>query len=567
MSPSFSRRQHLQHLLGVGGLVLVRPFPRSGDTEPDDTAVDTTASEGTSSGTTTEGTATGGTATEGTATSGALPTITPIDGPLSSINGDFDPAGHIRFGYTIGPSQGLDPHRTSLAQDTVWFAPIYDPLIIELPNGTLVGGLAEDWAFNDDGTVLTLHLREGVICHDGEQVTAELVKQNIERAQTIEGSAVAPLLAVITSADVVDDLTVELQLSGQAATLPRILADRPGMIISPTGIADDDLANNPSGTGMYRVTEWRPGDRAVMARHEDYWNPEWPALAGLEIVLMADSATRLNALQSGQLDLVLLEPTQFDTIVGDDGYSSQAFNTVSVTYLQPNRTRSHLDDVRVRQAVMYGVDRQAIVDAVVLGYGNASPQWYDPGFEDGYVAELDDMYPYDPEKARSLIEEAGLTGEVSIEFLVPNLPSNQAIAQIAQAQLAEAGITVTFRDVDASATAATFYNDKLGDVVVGTTPGRTDPAMLAQLFVTETANSNPGGHTVPEVTAAYEAALQPLPVEERRPLLHELMTVMVEEAMVMNLFHPQALLSGSNIGGFHWSFRGQPDFRGAGVYA
>jgi peptide/nickel transport system substrate-binding protein len=491
------------------------------------------------------------------------------EGDLSDVTGEFDPAGTLRFGYTIGPSQGLDPHKTSLAQDTVWLAPIYDPLIIEMPDSTLVPGLATAWEFVDDDTVLELTLREGVTFHDGGQFDADVVKANIERAKTIEGSAVAPLLAVVESVDVVDDVTVRLNLSGPAVTLPRILADRPGMMISPDGLDDPDLGNNPAGAGMYRVTEYRQGDRAVMTRFEDYWNPEWNLLGGLEIVQMGDSATRLNAVQSGELELALLDPTQYDAADRAGTLDTQEFQTASVTYLQPNRTRAHMDDVRVRQALMYGIDREAIVEAVLLGYANPSPQWYGSAFEVGHIPELDDMYPYDPDKARALLEEAGLTDQVSIEFLVPTLPINEQIAQIAQAQYAEIGVTVTFRSVEATQTASTFYTDLLGDIVVGTTPGRTDPAMYMQLFFTEEAHSNPGKHTIPAVTEAYQAALEVLPDEEREPLLEDLMRVVVEEAGVINLYQGLTLLAGTDemIGGFHWSLRGQPDFRGVGVAA
>ena len=104
-------------------------------------------------------------------------------------------------------------------------------------------------------------------------------------------------------------------------------------------------------------------------------------------------------------------------------------------------------------------------------------------------------------------------------------------------------------------------------MVVGTTPGRTDPAMFAQLFYTD-ANSNPDGHLIPEVTAAYEAALEPLPDEERAPLLQELMTQTVEQAGNVVLVHPKTLLAGDEeVAGFHWSLRGQPDFRGTGMRA
>ena len=154
-------------------------------------------------------------------------------------------------------------------------------------DSTLVPGLAIEWEWVDDDTALQLALREGVTFHDGTPFDATSVKTNIDRAKTVEGSAVAPLLGVVESVEVVDPLTVKLHVNGPAATLPRILADRPGMMISPAAIDDPNLPEHPVGAGMYRVQEYRSGDRAIMVPFEDYWNPEWVKLGQLEIVAQA----------------------------------------------------------------------------------------------------------------------------------------------------------------------------------------------------------------------------------------------------------------------------------------
>ncbi len=489
------------------------------------------------------------------------------DGELSTTAPEVDPEGSIRFGYALSPSQGLDPHKTSLSQDTVWLAPIYDPLVIEMPDGSLVPGLATEWEFVDDNLGLQLSLREGVTFSDGEPFDADAVKINIERAKTVEGSAVAPLLASIDTVEIIDPLTVKLVLNTPAATLPRLLADRPGMMISPAAIDDPDLPNNPVGAGMYKVEEYRPGDRAVMVPFEDYWNPDWVKLARLEIVAQAEPLTRLNGLRSGQLDLALLDGQTFED-AQSAGLATEEFFTTTNQYLQFNRTRSEFGNVLVRQAMNYAIDRQALVDVANNGYGHPSSQFYSPDVEIGYVEGLDDYYPYDPEKARELLAEAGLADGFSFDMLVPSLTASQAVAQIAQAQFAEVGITANFIPVDASATASTFYTDKIGDMVVGTTPGRTDPSMVVQLFFTAEAHSNPGGHLIPEITELYEESLVPRPDEERGPILKEMMTEVVKQAGNIMWAQPTTLLGGiERISGFHWSLRGQPDFRGVGVAA
>ncbi len=196
------------------------PTPRRADsTAPTDTAD--------SAGTTP------GTSDAGPATTEAAGDPLGGDGELSTTAPEVDPDGSIRFGYTLSPSQGLDPHKTSLSQDTVWLAPIYDPLIIEMPDASLVPGLATEWEFVDDNMALQLTLREGVTFQDGTPFDADAVKINIERAKTVEGSAVAPLLSAVDSVEVIDPLTAKLhpqQPGRHAAAHPRRSA------------RDDDLA-------------------------------------------------------------------------------------------------------------------------------------------------------------------------------------------------------------------------------------------------------------------------------------------------------------------------------------
>ena len=260
-----------------------------------------------------------------------------------------------------------------------------------------------------------------------------------------------------------------------------------------------------------------------------------------------------------------MDPSTFEEAQRSE-LSTEEFFTTSSTYLHMNRTRSEFGNQLVRQALNHAIDRDAILNAVLLGYGHASSQYYAAGFPAGYVEGMDDRYPYDPDKARELLAEAGLADGFSFDLLVPNLVTSQGIAQIVQSQLAEIGVEVNFIPVDASQTASTFFNDKIGDMVVGGSPGRTDPAQLVQLFFHKDANSNPGGHTIPEVDALYEEALIPRPDDERLPILQDLMTAVIESAGEIWLIQPTTLLAGTDeIAGFRWSLRGQPDFRGTGI--
>lgn len=479
----------------------------------------------------------------------------------------FDTEATVRFGYPIGTSQGLDPHRSSQSMDLTFLGPLYDPLIVEMPDGELVPGLATAWEFDDAGEVLTLSLRDGVTFHDGATFDADVVKQNLERAKTVEGSAIAPLLEVVESVEVVDPLTVELHLSGPAATLPRVLADRPGMMISPDALDDEDLANNPVGTGMFELVEYRPGDRVLYERYDDYWNPDDVHVAGLEIIVQGDGVARFNAIQNAETDITVLEPSQFADAEESD-LTTVEFDTTGVDLLLMNRTRSEFGDVRVRQAMNHAVDRAAIAETLFFGYANPTEQFYAETYPSGHVAEMEGRYPYDPDLARELLDEAGLGDGFTFELLIPTGTHFEQVAEVMQAQFAEVGITVDLRVVEPTQVANIFFTDQQGDAALGTYPGRTDPAMTAEIYFTAHVHSNPGAHVLDGLDAAWRAALEPLPDKEREERLHELMEIIVEEAGAVVLVQGQALVATQpNVTGFHWSMRGQPDFRGVAVTA
>ena len=138
--------------------------------------------------------------------------------------------------------------------------------------------------------------------HDGTPFDAEAVKGNIERAKTVEGSAVASELEVVSTVEVVDPLTVRLTLSGPAAQLPLVLSDRAGMMISPAAFDDPNLDQAPVGAGMFTVSEYRPNDRIIYERYDGYWDPDAVRCATFDYTIAGDPVTRLNAIRTGQVD-------------------------------------------------------------------------------------------------------------------------------------------------------------------------------------------------------------------------------------------------------------------------
>lgn len=293
-------------------------------------------------------------------------------------DGNIDPNGSIQYGYNTSLSS-FDPAKATLSQDNVWLFPVYDRLVHEQADGQSVPGLATEWEYSEDGLSLTMQLREGVTFHDGEAFDAEAVKANIERGQTLPDSIVQSDLSVIESIEVLGTHEVQFNLTGQAPQLVAIVSDRGGAMVSPAAFDNEDLGLAPVGAGMFTVSEYVPGGSATYEQYEGYWDTDAQQLAELEIVLVEDPNAQVNALKSGELDWTGVRTTDVPDFEADANFELELFTNLGYQYLMLNRGREGLDDVRVRQAINYALDREAF--NMILGGGLSVPctQVFPPG--------------------------------------------------------------------------------------------------------------------------------------------------------------------------------------------
>jgi peptide/nickel transport system substrate-binding protein len=500
-------------------------------------------------------------------------TGTPSAGSTAATEpGDADDVGEpgsrgtLRYGYYIALST-FDPHRANGSNDNAWLFPVYDRLVHLTPNADPEPGLAESWEFAEDGSYLEMRLREGVTFHDGEPFDAEAVRANIVRAQTLEGSAVVSLVDHITEVEVVDDHTVRLHTAYPDASLPLVLSDRPGAMISPAAF-ESNLDAQPVGAGMYRVTEYREGDTAVYEAYEDYWDPSAVGLDQLVITTYIDTTTRLNALRSGQLDAAEIDPVQVAdaeaaglnlTIAPDLSFSLLQFNS---------RNRPELADERVRRAINHAIDRETIVEAVLQGYGEPAVQ----PFPSGYFAHDPDvpadLYAYDMDEARRLLEEAGYADGFAFEVVTTSTPQRVQVSEIIQASLAELGIDVTVRQI---ADAGTFldhvYGQQQGDAWMLAWGGRPDPSTtVAGLYGADSFN-NPSGLTTPRVTELLQQSLTEFDPERRTDVLQKLSAEVATSALdVVVLFFPEKIVASTDdVRDIAVWQAGRPEFRGVSM--
>jgi len=356
----------------------------------------------------------------------------------------------------------LDPARPSDNESVEVVEQIYDKLLRNDPGSNeIVPALATRYEVSKNGREWTFYLRHGVKFHDGTRFDADAVVFSIERQRDPRHPYHRPGLFSywenayrnVEKVEKIDDFTVRITIERSYAPFAANLAMFPVAIVSPTAVAKwgDDFENHPVGTGPFRFESWTKGDRIVLERNPDYWDQ--PAkIERLVFQVLPDPRQRLVALESGAIDIayaILPEELQFVEL--HPALELHRVPANNVAYLAMNtgggEKRPPFDDVRVRQAVNYAVNKDPIVKLVYQGSGIPAEgplpptQW-------GYHRP-DIRYPYDPDKARQLLAAAAADGAFDPEKVYslylpstprPYLPAPERIARVLQANLAEVGI-------------------------------------------------------------------------------------------------------------------------------
>ncbi|WP_125099947.1 ABC transporter substrate-binding protein [Leucobacter chromiireducens] len=316
---------------------------------------------------------------------------------------------------------------------------VYEGLVQLDQAGEIQPLLATSWEISDDRKTYTFTLEEGVTFSNGDAFTADDVKFSFDRVKTDWVSSLKAKMDVVESVEVISDTEVAVHLSKPSNAWLFSLATPVGAIFSSDGVAD--LANAPVGTGPYAVETFTANDKIVLDTRDDYWG-DAPAVESVTLKYFADATATTNALRTGDIDAIvnLQAPELLDTFESDDKYTVTTGTSSGEISLSLNNKAAPFDDVRVRQAVLYALDKQAIIDTAWNGYGSLVATYATP--TDPYYEDLNDRYPYDPEKAKELLKEAGQEN-LSITYTVPTRPYAQAVSEIVVSQLKDVGITAT----------------------------------------------------------------------------------------------------------------------------
>jgi peptide/nickel transport system substrate-binding protein len=454
----------------------------------------------------------------------------------------------LRIGLAEDPDI-LDPTMARTYVGRIVFASICDKLFDIDSDLNIVPQLALDHEISDDGLTVTIRLREGVVYHDGEPMDAEAVKYSLDRHRTMSGSFRRAELAVVDSVEVVDDQTVQLNLSAPFAPLVAALTDRSGMMVSPKAAEElgEDFGTRPVCAGPYRFVERVPQDRIVVDRFEDYWNAENVHIDRIVYQPMEDSTVRLANLQAGDLDLIERAlATDIPSIRADDnldlaliielGYQGITIN-VNNGPASDNPLGNHPE---VRQAFSLSLDREAINQVVFNGEFLPGNQWVSP--ENPWYQEDFPVPQRDVELARELIAEAGVETPITIDFMVNNNPEERQLAEVMQAMAAEAGFDLQLRVVE-FATGLSEAEAGRYQAYTLSWSGRPDPDGNIYSFAATGAPLNYGHFSSEKADALLDEARTATTFEERKDAYRRFAEIWLSEGSVTYLYHRAMLIA------------------------
>jgi peptide/nickel transport system substrate-binding protein len=407
--------------------------------------------------------------------------------------------------------------------------------------GVLQPLLAKDWSVSDDGLTVTFDLRQGVTFQDGTPFDADAVKWNIER--TLDTDLKVPQRAPLTpiaSVDAVDASTVVLHLSQPAPALVSAMSNTTSAMLSPASVDAEgnsyDNVTHPVGTGPYAFDSRAKGERLVVQRNDAYWG-EKPYYDQVVFQIVPEATTRESLLLAGQAEMILLPPAaDLPALTNNPRVNVLLAPGDRTVFIAINTTNGVLADKRVRQALNYAVDKQAIIDGVLFGAADELDAPMAPSLF-GY-SKLG-AYAYDPEKAKALLQEAGVAQGTPIDMITPTgryLQDFQATQAVA-GYLRDVGLEPSVRTMDWPSYVATILkppgeNDTQLHLL-GWAPSYLDASQqMLQFWSTQ---SPPNGlatsfYSNPQVDDLIVAASQEVDSSKRADLYHQAAKLVWDDA-------------------------------------
>jgi len=448
----------------------------------------------------------------------------------------------LRIGLAEDPDV-LDPTLARSFVGRIVFSALCDKLFDIDEKLDIVPQLAASYEWSADNKALTIKLRPDVTFHDGEKLDAAAVKYSLERHKTMPGSNRRGELAPLASVDVVDPLTVRLNLTAPFSPLLAQLADRAGMIVSPKAAQaeGDKFGAKPVCAGPFKFVERVAQDRIVLERFANYWNKSAVHFDRIVYLPIPDSTVRLANLRSGQLDFIeRLAPSDVPQVKGDARFKLTKITEIGYQGITINVGKSDLAqknplgrDPRVREAFELALDRDGIVQVVMDGEADPGNQWV--ADTNTFYAKNVPMPKRNLERAKALLKEAGVANP-SFTLMTPTTADAQRIAQVVQAMAREAGFDVKIQSTE-FATSLDLADKGQFDAYVLAWSGRADPDGNIFSFDACKQPLNYAGYCNPDVDSLLTRSRTTLDTNERRKLYADLAAIVLKDRPIVYLYH------------------------------
>jgi peptide/nickel transport system substrate-binding protein len=448
----------------------------------------------------------------------------------------------LRVGLAEDPD-ALDPTRARTFVGRIVFNALCDKLFDIDEKLNVVPQLAQSYEWSADSKALTIKLRPGVTFHDGEKLDAAAVKFNIERHKTLPGSNRSGELKPVTSVDVVDPMTVRLNLAAPFSPLLATLTDRAGMMVSPKAAQaqGDKFASHPVCAGPFKFVERVAQDHITLERFEGYWNKQNVNFNKIVYTAIPDSTVRLANLKSGQLDFIErvassdIEKLSADKKLKVSRITEIGYQGITINIANGDRAKQNplASDPRVREAFELSLDRQGLAQVVMDNEAAVGNQWVAPSNQ--YYAKSLPVPKRDIEKARALLKAAGVP-RPSFTLLTSTTSDAQRIALVVQAMTRDAGFDVKIQSAE-FATSLNMADKGDFDAYILAWSGRPDPDGNLFSFHGCKQPLNTSGYCDAETDKLLEQSRAQRDPAARKKVFEQIAARVLKERPVLYLYH------------------------------
>jgi peptide/nickel transport system substrate-binding protein len=458
----------------------------------------------------------------------------------------------------LTPPSSLDPEAGTSGGDYPYLYLMFDRLItFDLASGKLEPGLATDWKFS--GLDFTLNLRKGVTFQDGTPVDANAVKFSLDRF--IQLGDIPAELGAVRDVEVTGAYSLTVHLERPYSALPAVLADRAGMIVSPSAVRKygKDFANHPVGAGPYRFVSQVSNASVTLARYAGYWRKGFPHLDRVVWKLFSNDTALVNAVRSGDVNVALgVLPFDAAPLKGDNRLVVSYGPNLGFNMIYLNTTVPPMDSTDVRLAMNYAIDRAALVQVGTNGTGQPSWSVLPPG-SPCHPRSVDREYAFNPAKARQLMAQAG-RASVSMTCLTFPGIGYESVGPVIQQQLRAVGIGITIKQESLPQSVVDFYEKQTAPCFLSAWSGRPDPELtIASLFGSQSYyNAGHGNLGVDDLIAKLNDTYEQ---PARAQVIDDIFKRLAPEASYVPLYSaPMIVVFQRNVGGYQPSFQGKEDF-------